>query len=1106
MTSLWEEASYDAEAEDLDRKLTGAREAASGTVPFLFAASSQGDYENRKALMTDQLDKAAGAVSLNDPVGFAIVRSKLEDSLDQDFFILAQEKVVSKAAGGTRSKTSALPSGVPLYQGKLPAGASRLMQRMNNAPDFGYDDEEVALRELLAPHGLSWAWSDDFYNPKVVVLRTDRLEVDAASKKTSAIDDSTRSFTLNPDTENWIGNFSDQAVQEMLDFWQSEEGANTQPNLPGYADGTITLINDELQRRQGVRSRVVAETKRRASLKKNAVSKTFDEWNREETKRLTDREGSDIASHVRKARRPGGMARMMFWDDYLQAAERDGFEPETKMFGSFQKRAGSGSAERALEHFLNVTQADMNGKMHDYPADCPCYPMWDVSSPFNTDPVSWQAWSQLDEFVSHITGYDDYDSWLQYNTRVGSLRKRANTCSTCGDSIERDPEGEKNRSWHHSNGESHDHEAQPSESTEASLRKRAASDYGWMVTHQVSYNEGDQDQMKSTEGQPSEFVYGPRDISEEMKAQLRAGKGQAFQLWSDDGDLDARGRFIEGDGYGDPLSDYGEGMFGSTRMTVGNNQPYIGKRASRKTGQFRADVTGIGENSWSNNAMVYDTEDEAKDWLAGLSMRWFGYDMARVVPADTPTKEPVDMNDPTIYQNFRSGSRRAASVNPFGRKTSSFRVKHDFTKSQPAVDWANSDYGRRYGPDNEGFVIDADSVEDAMAKLKSEFNLNPFYVSIEAEGSRKTATSTETLDIIMRRDPDARPQRPTDEDYDRFESWIRATYGEQALRDYRGWGNSEDIMESPDEFGTNSSKKSSVKKTALAPYPKSEYQGKPVYADPSNSTPKKQFMNLQDRGAYWSADKQSDNRDTLVKWKTRHDEIVDVSGWEWTLEKQRNTPFAMGSKRTASKHVKNGIDAEFIRTWLFTHWITETPKNRAMVECMLSNKDNWQYLDAHGEKYRNMREGNDWELDTDDMGVDHALGFALTALTEAEHAGPHKEDCPDAHPWKESSVKRTAKVSKSDAEKVLAAVKEAFAPWIDAGFSEPTLNMEWDWMGDGPSPAIYWEEGPFQWTYLFPEGGVDEEFGGSHPDVSSKIPKSVFVEPITQWAIGLYDA
>lgn len=69
--------------------------------------------------------------------------------------------------------------------------------------------------------------------------------------------------------------------------------------------------------------------------------------------------------------------------------------------------------------------------------------------------------------------------------------------------------------------------------------------------------------------------------------------------------------------------------------------------------KFRAEVTGKGENVWSTNAMEYNTEQEAKDWLDGLSGRWFGYDMSRVVPVSIPKGQPVDMENDVIYQNFR---------------------------------------------------------------------------------------------------------------------------------------------------------------------------------------------------------------------------------------------------------------------------------------------------------------------------------------------------------------------------------------------------------------------------------------------------------------------
>ena len=69
--------------------------------------------------------------------------------------------------------------------------------------------------------------------------------------------------------------------------------------------------------------------------------------------------------------------------------------------------------------------------------------------------------------------------------------------------------------------------------------------------------------------------------------------------------------------------------------------------------KYRAEVTGLGEDVWSTNSMTYDTIEEAKQWLDGLSMRWFGYDMSRVVDTNTPDREKVDIVTQEIYQNFR---------------------------------------------------------------------------------------------------------------------------------------------------------------------------------------------------------------------------------------------------------------------------------------------------------------------------------------------------------------------------------------------------------------------------------------------------------------------
>lgn len=45
-----------------------------------------------------------------------------------------------------------------------------LIQRIQKAPDFGYDDEAVELNRRLAQRGQTWEWSKDFFNPTVVIV------------------------------------------------------------------------------------------------------------------------------------------------------------------------------------------------------------------------------------------------------------------------------------------------------------------------------------------------------------------------------------------------------------------------------------------------------------------------------------------------------------------------------------------------------------------------------------------------------------------------------------------------------------------------------------------------------------------------------------------------------------------------------------------------------------------------------------------------------------------------------------------------------------------------------------------------------------------------
>ena len=52
----------------------------------------------------------------------------------------------------------------------------QLIHRMETAPDFGYDDEEVELTRRLKLGGLAWRWSNDLFNPKVQVYKPEEGE------------------------------------------------------------------------------------------------------------------------------------------------------------------------------------------------------------------------------------------------------------------------------------------------------------------------------------------------------------------------------------------------------------------------------------------------------------------------------------------------------------------------------------------------------------------------------------------------------------------------------------------------------------------------------------------------------------------------------------------------------------------------------------------------------------------------------------------------------------------------------------------------------------------------------------------------------------------
>lgn len=50
---------------------------------------------------------------------------------------------------------------------------SYLIRRMENAPDFGYDDESYELTRRLAINGLSWRWKQIQGKERVDIYKTE---------------------------------------------------------------------------------------------------------------------------------------------------------------------------------------------------------------------------------------------------------------------------------------------------------------------------------------------------------------------------------------------------------------------------------------------------------------------------------------------------------------------------------------------------------------------------------------------------------------------------------------------------------------------------------------------------------------------------------------------------------------------------------------------------------------------------------------------------------------------------------------------------------------------------------------------------------------------
>jgi hypothetical protein len=100
-------------------------------------------------------------------------------------------------------------------------------------------------------------------------------------------------------------------------------------------------------------------------------------------------------------------------------------------------------------------------------------------------------------------------------------------------------------------------------------------------------------------------------------------------------------------------------------------------------------------------------------------------------------------------------------------------------------------------------------------------------------------------------------------------------------------------------------------------------------------------------------------------------------------------------------------------------------------------------------------------------------------------------------------------VTKRQAEQALQQIKQQFRVFLPAETPAevnegPKLIHNWDWLDSGPTTwAIVWEGGPYDWALLAETGGRTE-FGRAIAPAKNW-PAGTFAEPVTSWAVGIYE-
>lgn len=89
MTDLWTEATRDPQQERLNEALSSAHEALAPKFAFVLGASSKHEFEDRMALVSDQVERVVAAATANDPGLFPVVHEAVLTQWEADFDDLA---------------------------------------------------------------------------------------------------------------------------------------------------------------------------------------------------------------------------------------------------------------------------------------------------------------------------------------------------------------------------------------------------------------------------------------------------------------------------------------------------------------------------------------------------------------------------------------------------------------------------------------------------------------------------------------------------------------------------------------------------------------------------------------------------------------------------------------------------------------------------------------------------------------------------------------------------------------------------------------------------------------------------------------------------------